>query len=106
MKKFLITASYTTEGVKGLLKVGGTNRKKAVEKMITSLGGKMEAFYYAFGDHDVYVIGEVPDDASLAAFAMTINASGLVSISTTILLSPEEIDKATKVSVDYRSPGN
>ncbi len=106
MKKFLIKASYTAEGVKGLLKVGGTNRKQAVEKMITSLGGKMEAFYYAFGDHDVYAIGEVPDDASLAALALTINASGLVSISTTILLSPEEIDKATKVSVDYRSPGN
>lgn len=106
MKKFLIKASYTAEGVKGLLKVGGTNRKQAVEKMITSLGGKMEAFYYAFGDHDVYAIGEVPDDPSLAALALTINASGLVSISTTILLSPEEIDKATKVSVDYRSPGN
>ncbi|MDQ6842793.1 MAG: GYD domain-containing protein [Bacteroidota bacterium] len=106
MKKFLIKASYTAEGVKGLLKVGGTNRKQAVEKMIVSLGGKMEAFYYAFGDHDVYAIGEVPDDASLAALALTINASGLVSISTTILLSPEEIDKATKVSVDYRSPGN
>jgi uncharacterized protein with GYD domain len=106
MKKFLIKASYTAEGVKGLLKVGGTNRKQAVEKMLSSLGGKMEAFYYAFGDHDVYAIGEVPDDASLAAFALTINASGLVTVSTTILLSPEEIDKATKVSVDYRSPGN
>ena len=106
MRKFLIKASYTAEGVKGLLKVGGTNRKQAVEKMLSGLGGKMEAFYYAFGDHDVYAIGEVPDDASLAAFALTINASGLVTISTTILLSPEEIDKATKVSVDYRSPGN
>lgn len=106
MKKFLIKGSYTTEGVKGLLKVGGTNRKQAVEKMITSHGGKMEAFYYAFGEHDVYVIGEVPDEATLAAFALTVNASGLVSISTTILLSPEEIDRAIKISVDYRTPGN
>ncbi len=106
MKKFLIKASYNAEGVKGLLKVGGTNRKQTVEKMLTALGGKMEAFYYAFGEHDVYAIGEVPDDATLAAFVLTINSSGVVSVSTTILLSPEEIDKAIKISVDYRSPGN
>jgi uncharacterized protein with GYD domain len=61
MIKFLIKASYTSEGVKGLLKAGGTSRKEAVEKMINDLGGKMEAFYYALGDTDVYVIAAVPD---------------------------------------------
>lgn len=54
MIKILIKASYTSEGVRGLLKVGGTNRKQAVEKMINDLGGKIEAFYYAFGDTDVF----------------------------------------------------
>jgi uncharacterized protein with GYD domain len=106
MKKFLIKGSYTVEGTKGLLKDGGTKRVQAVEKMLTGLGGKLDAVYYAFGDHDVYVIGEVPDEKTLAALALTVRASGMVSVSTTILLSPEEIDKATKVSVDYRSPGN
>jgi uncharacterized protein with GYD domain len=106
MKKFLFRASYTAEGVKGLLKVGGTNRKQAVEKMITDLGGKLEALYFAFGDHHVYVIAEVPDETTMAAFAMTINASGFVFISASALLSPEEIDQATKISVNYRTPGN
>ena len=106
MIKFLIKGSYTSEGVKGLLKVGGTNRKQAVEKMVNDLGGKIEAFYYALGDTDVYVIGEVPDTNTATAIALTVNSIGLVSISTTILVSPEEIDKATKISVGYRAPGS
>ena len=105
MTKFLIKASYTPTGIKGLLKEGGTNRRKAVEKMINDIGGKMEAFYFAFGDHDVYVIAELPDMASVAALALTVNASGLAVVSTTLLLDLEEIDKATKISVNYRPPG-
>ena len=106
MIKFLIKGSYTSEGVKGLLKVGGTNRKQAVEKMITDLGGKMEAFYYAFGETDVYVIGDVPDVATATAVALKVNSTGLVSVTTTILFEPEEVDKATKISVGYRAPGS
>jgi uncharacterized protein with GYD domain len=106
MKKILIKASYTSEGVKGLLKVGGTNRKQAIEKMINDLGGKMEAFYYAFGDTDVFVIADVPDTTVATAVSLNINSTGLVSTSTIILITPEEIDKATKISVDYHSPGN
>ena len=106
MTKFLITASYNDEGVKGLLKVGGTNRKEAIRKMVADVGGNLEAFYFAFGDYDVYAIVELPDTTSGAALTLTINASGLVNVSATLLLSPEEIDKATKMSVNYRIPGN
>lgn len=106
MTKFLIKASYTSEGVKGLLKVGGTNRKQTVEKMMNDMGGKLEAFYYAFGDCDVYAIGELPDTVSAAAMSMAINASGMVTLSATILLSTEDIDKAVKVSANYRAPGS
>ena len=106
MTKFLITATYNEDGVKGLLKVGGTNRKEAIAKMIKDLGGNLEAFYFAFGDYDVYAIAELPDTKSAAALALTINASGLVNLSTTLLLSPEEIDNATKMSINYRQPGN
>ncbi|MEP6597771.1 MAG: GYD domain-containing protein [Ginsengibacter sp.] len=106
MTKFLIKASYTSEGVKGLLKVGGTNRKQVIEKMLTDMGGKLESFYYAFGDHDVYAIGEMPDDISAAALSMAINASGMVHISVTILLDTETIDKAIKLSANYRAPGS
>jgi len=106
MIKFLIKGSYTSEGVKGLLKAGGTTRKQAVEKMITDLGGKMEAFYYAFGDTDVYVIAEVPDTVTATAVSLNVNSTGLVSISTTILFNSEEVDKATKIPVGYRAPGS
>jgi uncharacterized protein with GYD domain len=106
MTKFLIRASYSPEGAKGLLKAGGTSRRAAIEKMITDIGGKLESFYFAFGDDDVYVIAELPDNVSVAAMALTINASSLASIRTTILLSPEDIDKATELSVSYRSPGH
>jgi uncharacterized protein with GYD domain len=106
MTKFLIKGSYTPEGVKGLLKAGGTSRKQAVEKMINELGGKMEAFYYAYGDTDVYIIADLPDTTMGTAIALTVNSTGMVSISSTILVSPEEIDKATKISVSYRPPGN
>ena len=106
MTKYLIKASYNAEGVKGLLKVGGTSRKQAIDKMVNELGGKLEAFYYAFGEHDVYAICSFPDQATAAAVALAINASGLVSIATTVLVDPEEIDKAKDISVKYRSPGN
>ena len=106
MIKFLIKASYTSEGVKGLLKAGGTNRKQAVDKMISELGGKLEAFYYAFGEADVYAIVEVPDAATVTAVSLNINSTGLVHTSATILIDPEEVDKATKISVSYRSPGS
>jgi uncharacterized protein with GYD domain len=106
MIKFLIKGSYTSEGVKGLLKAGGTTRKQAVEKMINDVGGKMESFYYAFGDTDVYVIAEVPDTITATAVSLKVNSTGLVSVTTTILFDPEEVDKANKISVGYRAPGS
>ncbi len=69
------------------------------------LGGRVEAFYYAFGDTDVYVIVEAPDNVTAAAVSLAITASGAVSLKTTPLLTPEEIDKAAKKSVPYRPPG-
>ena len=105
MAKFLIKASYTAEGTKGLLKDGGTKRKKVVEKMLAGTGGKLEAFYFAFGEHDVFAIVELPDTTTAAALALTINASGMVSNSMTVLLTPEEVDRAAKKSVTYRPPG-
>lgn len=105
MTKYLIKASYTAEGVKGLLKSGGTSRKRAIDKMVKDLGGKLESFYYAFGDHDVYAICSLPDSATAAAIVLTINSSGLVYTTTTVLVDPEEIDKAKDITVAYRNPG-
>jgi uncharacterized protein with GYD domain len=105
MPKYMIKASYTADGAKGLLKEGGSSRKAAVGKMVKALGGKLEAFYYAFGDADVYAICDFPNPVTAAAAALAINASGLVHSSTVALLTPEEIDAACKKSVGYRPPG-
>jgi uncharacterized protein with GYD domain len=105
MAKYLITAAYTSEGAKGLLRDSGTKRRQAAEQAIKSAGGKMEAFYFAFGDNDAYVIVDAPDHASMAAASVAINASGAVSAKTVVLLTPEEIDSAIKKTVSYRAPG-
>ncbi|MEO7775508.1 MAG: GYD domain-containing protein [Steroidobacteraceae bacterium] len=105
MIKILITGSYTAEGAKALIKAGGSSRKAAVEKMLEGLGGKLEAFYFALGHSDLYVIAEVPDAAAIAAVTLTVNASAMVKISTVVLMTPEEVDAASKKSVAYRPPG-
>jgi uncharacterized protein with GYD domain len=105
VSRYLLRVSYTTEGVKGLLKEGGSSRRSAVDAMIKKAGGSLEAFYFAFGDADVFVIAELPGNEAAAAASLTVAGSGAVSISTTVLLSPEEIDEAAKKSLDYRPPG-
>ena len=106
MPKYLITASYTAEGVKGLAKDGGTKRRQAAEAAIKSAGGRMEAFYFAFGAHDAYIVIDAPDNASVAAASLAVNASGAVQASTVVLLTPEEIDRATKKGTIYQPPGH
>jgi uncharacterized protein with GYD domain len=105
MAKYLLEASYTSEGAKGLLKDGGSKRRQAAEQAIKSAGGKLEAFYFAFGDSDAYVIVDAPDNATIAAASVAINASGAVHTKTVVLLTPEEMDQATKKSVTYTAPG-
>lgn len=104
--KFLIEASYSMEGAKGVLKAGGGSaRKEATARMINELGGKLESFYYV-NNCDAYVICELPDMASAASIALTIKASGMGSIKTTVLLEVEEIDRATQKGTNYRTPGS
>jgi uncharacterized protein with GYD domain len=105
MAKFLIEANYTAEGAKGIAREGGTGRRAAIAKMTEGLGGKMESFYYAFGDVDAYVIVDLPDNVTAAAVALAVNQAGLATTKTIVLLSPEDMDKAGKKSVDYRPPG-
>jgi uncharacterized protein with GYD domain len=105
MPKYLIEASYTLDGVKGVRTAGGTSRRDAVAQLAESVGGRLESFYFAFGDHDVYATVDFPDNESAAAVALTINASGAVAVRTVTLLTPEEVDAAAKRSVDYRPPG-
>ena len=106
MPKYLFQASYTTEGAKGLLKEGGTKRRAAVEQLMKSVGGKLEAFYFALGESDVFLLVDAPDNASVVAVSLTTAAAGVVTnLRTSVLLTPEEMDQATKKSVSYRPPG-
>ena len=106
MPKYLIQANYTPEGLKGVIAKGGTARREAVEKLLADLGGTLESFHFAFGYTDAYVIVDVPDNIAAAAVGMIVGASGMTSARTTVLLTPEEIDRATQVHVNYQPPGS
>src|SRR5919206_701147 len=94
MPKFLLEASYTVEGVKGLQREGGSSRRDAVAKAAASVGGRLERFYFAFGDHDAFAIADLPDNQSATAVALAISAAGGASVRTVVLLTPEEVDAA------------
>jgi uncharacterized protein with GYD domain len=103
--KYLIEAAYSTEGLKGLLKDKASGRKEAVSKALASVGGKLESIYYAFGDQDVILIADLPDNVSAAAVAFTVCATGLVRTKTRVLMPVEETDRALQKAVTYRGPG-
>jgi uncharacterized protein with GYD domain len=105
MPKFLIKASYSADGVRGLIKEGGSKRRAVVQKLIEGMGGKLEAFYYAFGEDDALIIADLPDAGASLAISLTVNASGAVRLATTPLITPEEIDAASKKTIDYKAPG-
>jgi uncharacterized protein with GYD domain len=105
MPKYLFEADYLSEGINGLLKEGGTRRLAAVDELFKSLGGTVEAFYYSFGDEDVFIIGDLPDNASAAALAIRVNAAGVTTCKMTVLLTPQEVDEAVKKTSIYRPPG-
>lgn len=105
MAKYLLQVCYTAEGAKGLIKDGGSARRAAAQRAAESLGGRLESFYFAFGDTDAYVLADMPDHASVAAITLALAASGATTSRTTVLLTPEEMDQATRKSPAYRAPG-
>ena len=105
MAKYLIRATFAAEGARGLMKEGGTSRRETIAKLVAGQGGSLEAFYFAFGSDDVIAIADLPDNVTAAAIGLTISGSGPVHMNTTVLLTPEEVDAATKKTVAYRPPG-
>ncbi len=106
MPKFLVKVSYSAEGTRGLLRDGGRNRRKAVSTMIEGLGGDVEAFYYAMGEDDLYIICTLPSNADMVAVSMAVVSSGGARFNTVMLLTPEEVDEASVKAVSYRPPGS
>ena len=106
MPKYLVMASYTAEGMKGVQSAGGASRREAVAEMVEGMGGQLESFYFGFGEHDAYVIVDLPDNESAAAVVLAVNAAGGATARTVVLLTPEEVDTAAERSVTYRPPGS
>ena len=106
MPLYLWQASYTVPGIQGLKKDGGSKRAQVVRKMTEDLGGKLHAFYYCFGESDIIGISEFPDHVSALALTLAVNGSGAATLRSTVLITPEEMDKAAKIPVTYRAPGS
>jgi len=105
MAKYLVQFSYTGEGLKGLVKDGGSKRREVIEQLVKSLGGKLEAYYFAYGEYDGIAVVEGQDILNHLAGTLAINLSGVVKTKTTVLITPEEVDQAVKKIPSYRAPG-
>jgi|SRR5690349_3327813 len=105
MPKYLMEATYTTEGIQGLAKDSASGRRADVQAAVAAVGGKVEAFYYAFGDYDVVVILDLPDNVKAAGLSLTVGGSGAVRVRTILLLTVEEVDQALEIRTRYRAPG-
>ena len=105
MPRFLLIVNYAPEGARALMSSGGTARLSVVEKTASGLGGRVESFDYAFGSDDAYTIVDLPDSESAAALALTVSSSGSVRVRTVVLLTPEQIDRASQIHPDYTPPG-
>jgi uncharacterized protein with GYD domain len=105
MAKYLWQVAYTPQGAQGLQKEGGSARRTAVERLVEQAGGKLESFYFALGESDVYAIADIPDAKTAAAVSLAVNAAGAARLRTVVLVTPEEMDAAAKKAVAYRPPG-
>jgi uncharacterized protein with GYD domain len=106
MPKFLLKATYSTEGAKGVSAKGGSARRDAIARLFNASGGNLESFHFAFGETDAYVIGDLPDIETATAVALTVNGTGSATVETVVLLTPEQVDAAAQKSIDYAVPGS
>jgi uncharacterized protein with GYD domain len=106
MPKYLLEVNYTLDGVKGVMAQGGSARQAAAQAAAKSVGGKLDSFYFAFGGTDVFTVADLPDNAAAAALALAVTAGGGAAVKTVVLLTPAEIDAATKAKVLYTPPGS
>lgn len=77
----------------------------AIERLITAAGGSVESFYFVFGDDDVIVVVDMPDNATSAAVSLAVSVAGGATTAVRVLVTPEEIDAAAKKTIDYRATG-
>ena len=105
MAKYLFQGTYSREGAQGLLREGGSKRRAAVDGLMTALGGRLESFYYGFGETDLFMVVDLPDNVAAAAASLIVVASGAGSWRTTVLMDPEDMDRVAQSGAAYRAPG-
>ena len=105
MPKYLITAALSLDGLRGFVKEGGTSRRDAFKEAVVGMGGTLETYYFCFGDNDVMTVIDMPDNVSAAAISVAVALTGAVKPKITVLITPEEMDKAVKKKVKFRGPG-
>jgi uncharacterized protein with GYD domain len=101
MSKYMLKLTYTLDGVKGVKAKGGSSRRETTEGAVKSVGGTVEAFYFALGETDAYAIVDLPDVTVAAALALAVTAGGEASVRTVQLVTPEDIDAASSREVGY-----
>ena len=105
MAKYMFRTSYTQSGLQGLIAEGGTGRREALRNTVESVGGTLDGFYYAFGDDDLLLITDLPDEQAALSLSLNIAAAGALTVSVTVLIDPEAVDAAVAKGVSYRLPG-
>ncbi|MBV8795952.1 MAG: GYD domain-containing protein [Hyphomicrobiales bacterium] len=105
MPKYLFQVRYSSVGAGGVAREGGVGRRAAAKTHLEAVGGKLESMHFAFGEVDCFLIADLPDNASAAAFSLAANESGAMTTSTIVLMTPEEVDNAVAKKVDFRAPG-
>jgi len=105
MAKYLFQITYTEAGHHEIMSGGGTRWHEMVETAVRSLNGWLEAFYFSFGETDMFVIAELPENVSAASFSLIASSAGAAKIKTVVLISPADIDQATKKTVQFYSAG-
>ena len=106
MSKHLFYGSYSPEGYRGLIEEGGSSRIDAAKQALGSVGGSLEAFYFSYGENDFYIIVDLPSHIATTAITLAGNITGSFNIKGVPLLTPDELDEAAKLSVDFRPPGH
>ena len=105
MPHYMFTATYTQKGIEGTRKDGAASRIPAWKELFESLGGRFETAYWTMGESDIIIIGEMPDNLAAVASSMLGRFAGTGKVTTTVLLTAEEVDEAFGRTLTYRSPG-
>lgn len=109
MPMYLNQSKLSHDAVKALI-ARPQDRTRAVSKLLESVGGRLHHYFFAFGEYDVVLLMEAPDNASAAAAIMTAAGAGAISASkTTVLMTMDEavaaMTKAGTAAAAYQPPG-